>query len=570
MKKNKERKITKRKIKKKIRKLKGKFFILLIFLFVVLGVGGYFLYGYLRDNQLKQIKNNYNKTVVTKSNAKLYNKNKKVVGTITKDVYLVLEDIKNPTIKNKYYGIENTDYYIKYNSVKKTKSKESTLDDNYYLPINTHIKSKSEVKLLDNKKVLIKLLNIDQDIQYMDKDYYYVAFQNYTLKIKKNKKIKETKTNKEVKGAAKSVSVIKYTNINNDCGDELCLKTASVKIHINKLKDEGYYFITKDDFIKYINGYMNLKEKAVFLTTDSENDFTNQIKDELGVEIKTINADDGITLVGTNKAATVDDPKDQVNTYVAKNYTLIDKYSLMASGVEVPDNGRENSTNQHIAILNYHFFYDETIPDEVSACQETICLTKTKFREHLQWLQDNGYKTLSIYEYADWMDGNIEIPDKSVLLTVDDGAHGTGAHNGNVLIPLLEEFKMHATLFLITGWWDISNYQSPYLEIQSHTDNLHYEATCADGRGKVACSDYATVKADLAESINKLSGDNRTFCFPFYSYDNESLQAIQELGFSYSFIGGSTKASRSDNHYLVPRYPILSDITMNEFIRMVS
>ena len=558
--------------KKKKRKKKIKIKLLPIILSIVIIIGGissFFLYNYLQDETLKTIKINYNYVVITTKETKLYDKNKKSIGTISKGVVLDLVEIKKLSLNNKYFQLKNNDYYVKYKDVKKSKKEEKVID-NYYLPLNLSISSKNKVKLLEEKKTIITLNNgVNIDVEYMDKNYYYVRFQSNLLKIKKDKSITEKKSNKDITGAAQSISVIKYDSINY-CDEDTCLKPESVRIHINKLKNEGYYFITKDDFVNYINGYRNLKEKAIFLTTNEENDYTNSIKNDLGIEIKPISAEDGITLAYTNKAATKDDDKNAVNAYLAKKYTLIDNYSLMASGVEVADNGKENSNNQHIAVLNYHFFYDGTIPEEAYACRETICLEKEKFREHLQWLQDNGYKTLSIYEYADWMDGNIEIPDKSVLLTVDDGAHGTGAHNGNVLIPLLEEYKMHATLFLITGWWDISNYQSPYLEIQSHTDNLHYEANCADGRGMVACSDYATVKADIAESINKLSGDNNTFCFPFYSYDNESLQAIKELGFRYSFIGGSKKASRSDNHYLVPRYPIMSDVTLNDFINMVS
>lgn len=562
---NKKKEKTRRKKKIKIKLLP----IILLIVLVCFSISGFFIYNYLQDKVLKTIKKNYNSVVITTNEAKLYDKNKKSIGTISKSVILDLENIKKPSLKNKYFRLDNTSYYIKYKDVKKSKKEEQT-SDNYYLPINLTISSRNKVQLLDDKKTIITFNNgVNIDVEYMDKEYYFVRFQSNLLKIKKDKSIKEKEGNKDITGDAKSISVIKYDNINY-CDEDTCLKPESVRIHINRLKKDGYYFITKDDFVNYIKGYRNLKEKAVFLTTNEENDYTNSIKTDLGVEIKPITSEDGITLAYTNKAATKNDSKDAVNCYLAKKYTLIDNYSLMASGTDVPDNGRENSTNQHIAVLNYHFFYDGTIPEEAYACRETICLEKEKFREHLQWLHDNGYKTLSIYEYADWMDGNIEIPDKSVLLTVDDGAHGTGAHNGNVLIPLLEEYKMHATLFLITGWWDISNYQSPYLEIQSHTDNLHYEANCSDGRGMVACSDYATVKADIAESINKLSGDNNTFCFPFYSYDNESLQAIKELGFRYSFIGGSRKASRNDNHYLVPRYPIMFDITLNDFINMVS
>ena len=146
---------------------------------------------------------------------------------------------------------------------------------------------------------------------------------------------------------------------------------------------------------------------------------------------------------------------------------------------------------------------------------------------------------------------------------------GTGKHNGNKLIPLLEKYKQHATLFLITGWWETSNYQSPYLDIQSHTHDLHYEAQCADGRGKVACSDYNTVKNDLTNSLTALNGDKTSFCFPFYSYDKESLQVLDDLGFRVAFIGGNVRATRSQKNHLVTRYPILSDITLQRFINIV-
>ncbi len=51
-------------------------------------------------------------------------------------------------------------------------------------------------------------------------------------------------------------------------------------------------------------------------------------------------------------------------------------------------------------------------------------------------------------EFRDWMYGKKSIFQKrSVLITIDDGAMGTGAHNGNKLIQFLEEYEMHATLF---------------------------------------------------------------------------------------------------------------------------
>ena len=387
------------------------------------------------------------------------------------------------------------------------------------------------------------------------------------LSLKKNKSIQETTIEKEIEGNAEHVSIIYYDKITNDCGDDNCLRPESVRIHINTLKKKGYYFITKEDYYAFYKGYRNLKSGAVLLTTGEENDNTASITTDLGVKIEKIEPEiDGFTLSFTNKTSTRGDSVDAINCYYAKRYTFIDDYSRMANGDEVPDNGRQVGDDQSVPVMNYHFFYDASKGEE---CNESICLEVTKFREQLQWLNDNGYKTLTIYEFADWMDGLIEIPYNSVLLTVDDGAMGTGAQNGNILIPTLEEYGAHATLFLISGWWDVENYRSPNLDVQSHTHWHHEEESCGDGRGNFVCSNYDEDRADLEDSIKALGGDNTTFCFPFYSYDNESLQAISDLGFRYAFVGGNRNARRSDERLLVPRYPILSDISLNGFINLV-
>ena len=99
----------------------------------------------------------------------------------------------------------------------------------------------------------------------------------------------------------------------------------------------------------------------------------------------------------------------------------------MAKGEEVYEaDPSYDRSKQKIPVLNYHFFYDPTIGED---CNEVICLTKQKFEEHLIYFRDNGFKTLTIDEFVRWYDGEIDLPPKSVLITVDDGAKGTGAHN---------------------------------------------------------------------------------------------------------------------------------------------
>ena len=233
----------------------------------------------------------------------------------------------------------------------------------------------------------------------------------------------------------------------------------------------------------------------------------------------------------------------------------------MLSGEEVTYEVNDNG--QSIAVINYHFFYDPTLGE---GCTESICLDVKDFREELDYLKENNYKTLTMDEFRAWMYGEIELPEKSVLLTIDDGAFGTGTHNGNKLIPLLEEYNMHATLFLIAGWWDVENYRSPNLDVQSHTFDMHNTGSCGDAQ--VLCANHDQLLDDLQKSL-EIVDNNDSFCFPFYKYDAASIKVVKEAGFKLAFIGGFRKAKRSDDKFMVPRYPIYKTTSLQQFIDMI-
>lgn len=260
----------------------------------------------------------------------------------------------------------------------------------------------------------------------------------------------------------------------------------------------------------------------------------------------------------------------QVNTAVVGNYKV--NYTVTDSSGNVSTISREVEVKnrpvieQGVAVLNYHFFYSDG-----ENCGQNICLNTNKFEQQLKYLKDNGYKTLTMDEFVDWMYGRIEVPKKSVLLTIDDGALGTGLHNGNKLIPLLEKYQVNATLFLITGWWDINNYRSKYLEVESHSYDMHTEGLCswASRGAKMLCLSYDEVLADLKKSIS-ITGSSDAFCYPFYVYNNTTINAVKEAGFKVAFAGGGYKATRSSNKYAIPRYPIYDSTSLSTFINYIS
>lgn len=226
----------------------------------------------------------------------------------------------------------------------------------------------------------------------------------------------------------------------------------------------------------------------------------------------------------------------------------------------------ENANATSIAVLNYHFFYDEGESQGGGNFMRT-----DYFEEQLKFLKDNGYKTLTMEEFRAWMYGEIELPARSVLITIDDGAQGTGFHNGNKLIPLLEKYEAHATLFLITGWWSIDNYRSEYLDIESHSDNMHTSNYCTGvSRGaKILCLSDEEVLADLKQSI-AITGSTTAFCFPFYAYSEHAIELVKQAGFQLAFGGGSYKATRNSNKFAIPRYHMQDFVELGQFVSMIA
>ena len=546
----------KKNIKKK-RKLKKKGFIIVIILLVII-IASLLTLKILHDKEVKEIKSYFSKTITLKKNSSIYYKNKKI-GKNLETIKLDLE-----SIKGKYFKVKNTDYYIYYKNAKKEKNESPKEVSSNYLVFNKNIKSNKKVILYKEDKKIITLNSINIPIDAIDKDNYYISFLNDTYIVKKDKSIKEIKSNNTKEKKADHVSVLFYEFIEDNCNDYNCTTTENFKNTINKLKENGYYTVTLEEFKNFVSGMKNLKEKAIYINVANFNDNINNINKELKVNIEKTDETAKFRFISTYKPAKANSDLKRIDRYQIKSYTSIDDVIKMANGDELKQSTDDEINRQTVPVLNYHFFY---IPEEQPYCNESICLEVSKLEDHLKYLKENNFKTLTIEEYRKWMYGEIEIPTKSVLITVDDGAKGTGKHNGNRLNPLLEKYHLNATLFLITGWWDIENYRGDYLDIQSHTNDMHQYGTC--GRGQLNCYSYEKAKEDLEKSI-AIVGNTDSFCFPFYMTSPTSLQLVKDLGFKLSFVGGSVDSKRTNNKWLIPRYPIQNDITLDEFIGIVN
>lgn len=214
-----------------------------------------------------------------------------------------------------------------------------------------------------------------------------------------------------------------------------------------------------------------------------------------------------------------------------------------------------------ISVLNYHFFYGNGMN-----CNEIICLKDNKFEEQIKYLYDHEYYTPTMKEFEWFLDGKIRFPKKTVLLTVDDGAMGTDT----ILPKILEKYNKRASLFLITGFNDKSKFTSSNVELHSHGNMLHVPGVCPGGQGGgIKCLSEEKVLEDLKITRNLLNGTT-AFAYPFYEYNERAISLLKKAGFTLAFIGGNKKVTTGSNKMLIPRFSILGDITMDQFIQKIN
>jgi peptidoglycan/xylan/chitin deacetylase (PgdA/CDA1 family) len=70
------------------------------------------------------------------------------------------------------------------------------------------------------------------------------------------------------------------------------------------------------------------------------------------------------------------------------------------------------------------------------------------FADQIGYLSDNGFTTLTAAELADSFDGQATLPERSIVLTFDDGF----ADFYEAAFPVLQKYGFSATLFMTSGW----------------------------------------------------------------------------------------------------------------------
>ena len=210
--------------------------------------------------------------------------------------------------------------------------------------------------------------------------------------------------------------------------------------------------------------------------------------------------------------------------------------------------GTNAGTVAVVPVIMYHEFVTQEDLDSGVLFDE-YAIYKEDFESDLRWLKENGYTTITAAELLAYLTGEGTLPDKPILLTIDDGKWGVYKNAW----PLLAQYDMTASLAVIGEWveeatqdpeyragpeapfctWEeiAEMSRSGHMEIVSHTYGLHVYSH--DGRQGASTAPGESAQAYVPVAY----GDYRTVCYYFEKY---GLEDPQVLSYPYSVRTGAS------------------------------
>ena len=174
----------------------------------------------------------------------------------------------------------------------------------------------------------------------------------------------------------------------------------------------------------------------------------------------------------------------------------------------------------------------------------------------LRYLAERGYTAVSVGEILDYCAGGGELPEKSILITFDDGQQSVLTY----ALPLLEKYDMHAVAAVVGAYCDAEETaaardpeysyltwdevaelaESGRFDIASHTQDMHRDTWprrgCLPNTGESAEAYAAALNADLDAVDAKIEAATGSrpvaFAYPFGFHCDQTAELLGQRGYT--------------------------------------
>jgi peptidoglycan/xylan/chitin deacetylase (PgdA/CDA1 family) len=206
----------------------------------------------------------------------------------------------------------------------------------------------------------------------------------------------------------------------------------------------------------------------------------------------------------------------------------------------------------------YHYISE--IPPDADDIRIGLTVTPHMFREQIQYLQSQGYHTVSLYEIHLALELGTPLPPKPVVLTFDDGYIDHYA----TVFPILRDYNFTGTFFIVTefadnnrpgymSWAQITEMANAGMSMESHTK------THADLRDR----SYDFLVFEILGSVESLTYhtgiEPRIFAYPVGRYDDNTLKVLDTTNILRAVTTEIGTKHTTDNDMFLPRMRVTNE-----------
>jgi peptidoglycan/xylan/chitin deacetylase (PgdA/CDA1 family) len=226
------------------------------------------------------------------------------------------------------------------------------------------------------------------------------------------------------------------------------------------------------------------------------------------------------------------------------------------SPLDVPDDG------VRVAVLGYHDFSE-------SERETAMRIRTSKFRKQMETIRTLGIPVIPMADFIAWKDSGKAIPEKAIVITMDDGWKSVYTE----AFPILKEFGYPFTVYLYKDYVDgggkaltsamIKEMMANGATIGSHSVSHPFPQAVKNNRKRGPEVYGKFLDAELGESKRFLEGKFGvkvdTYAYPGGFYTEEMFGKAEEFGYSHLFTVHPGKIKRSMPNNALPRYVILGN-----------
>ncbi|MCD2196100.1 polysaccharide deacetylase family protein [Actinomycetospora endophytica] len=215
-----------------------------------------------------------------------------------------------------------------------------------------------------------------------------------------------------------------------------------------------------------------------------------------------------------------------------------------------------------VPILMYH-----SLSRSSTSAFGRFALDPALFDDHLAFLADRGYRTATLSDLVEWRLGATPIPDRTVVITFDDGFADFHTH----ALPALERHGMTATLYVVTGYvgstseWLRSDGEGdrPILSWEQLEEIAAQGVECASHthtHPQLDVMPHAQMRAELTRSRqvleDRLQRAVRSFAYPYGYHSSGVRTAAEAAGYRSACAVADLVSGDDDDRYAIPRLTV--------------